>query len=849
MQRPTFTVVKSAIDSTFEQDPVAQACSEQNAALEHKHSLETPYPAAIAQLQSYQSGKDGFVSAALMGLLDELQLDEGLDFVHEYTQTIGKNYHWHIDLIANEARQSQLASSALATVGTLFPLHGWQTPLTTGAAIEHPSAESNTAPTPAAAPFVYHLRPKGFSAQKTPESFAAVNAAVKPSQDRASPFGVMNDVPSIDTAWLPAPVNYPSWPLTVPFDGFLPADTHIRVTIGLRAVTLTHTQQTQLHGVLRKLESSHFSVFESDAIISPYSASPHLVKDAVRTAKEWLRNPSGIRYHCTLDSSCALTPAQLTLIGRDVFGKVGFTATTLREFGHTLEVSANAAALGSLADNLLDLGDCAKLTQSLPAISTSLNVLERAGIPQHYAPAAVLPAQTGSYIGQLLSGKTRHPVCLDLASRSSHTMIVGASGSGKSTLMCQLIAQDMQAGNGLLLLDPHGDLVEQALRLVPPHRAHDVLLIDLESDTYIANLNPLAGIKGNVQHAQFVVNEISTMIDQLIEEKDTTGPLCRAYLKNLMLITAWIPARDGTFYDCLRMIEDADLRDYYLSKCKDDALKLFWSNAKATRSEYSGIKEWIPFLSARLSVMTQNPVLKRLLNCPAPPLNLAKAMAEQKIVLFKLSKSVLQDQEAQLTGTLILMQVYAAAMQRSRLPVGERKPFGVYVDETQTFATASFPRMLAETRKMGVGLTMAFQNLRQLTIGSGAGKGSSNALMDAVLANTANKLLMRSSAPADLEALQTVYKPIFEAKHLSGLANFTAIAQLMSNNSVLPPVALAIAPPPAVVNNSQVASQIAELAMQAAGYSVRAVNEALMDTMDIKPEELGVPVTAELDYD
>jgi Helicase HerA, central domain len=796
----------------------------------------------IAELTSYQAGQDGILLNGLQAFMGQLETGEGLDFVHNFVDGVEKNYSLKLGLMAHVRRQAELAKRIQQLCPCLFPYHGWSN-LANSIGVSKDCEKSvhvlrdlsgeSSLSGKQNLEFSYVLNPKGFKAQRLPTSTGYIqsgNQSAMKKQRTINTYTALHGQPSIDMALLPSPQHFPNWALTTPFDDFIEPNAAIRITAGFRKKELTAAQQTQLHSVLRKLESGNFSLFEPNAIVSPYSASPHLVKEMLRLLRDWLRYPQGLSYRCKVESSVALTDLQVDQIGCDFFGKQAFS---ISDSSHTA-ASVNLSSYDIDNDNFLDLGAWAKLSQGLPAFMTSSNILQKSGFARHYAPATVLPVQQGHFVGTLLSGRTAHPVCLEPSSRSSHTMITGASGTGKSNLICQLIEQDMADGYGLMLIDPHGDLIADVLRLVPDNRADDVLLIDIESKEYAASINPMAGMKNNALQAQFVVNEVIAMFEQVVENSDTSGPMGRAYLKQTMLLAAHVPLRDATFLDCLRIVEDTDYRDYLLSKCKDKEIHRFWATATATRSDTTGLREWLPYLSARFNILTQNPVMKRLLCCPTSTLDISACLESKKIVLFKLSKSVLQEQEVQMLGTTLLMQIYAAAMKRAALSPSLRVPFSLYIDEMQTFANASFPRLLAETRKMNLGLTMAFQNLRQLAVSGGSAHTSSQVLLDAVLANTANKFVFRSAAPSDLEALASVYKPVFESAHVATLANFTAIAQLMKNNTLLPAVAVAIAPPKPSLACDSVSRLLSESAQRRCGQTIHEANLLLNNTYDLE---------------
>jgi len=478
--------------------------------------------------------------------------------------------------------------------------------------------------------------------------------------------------------------------------------------------------------------------------------------------------------------------------------------------------------------------------QGIPAIMPGQIQLPTLGVPRHYPEPHVTPPQVGTVLGTTVCGQRSSAVALPVESRSRHVTLLGATGSGKSSLLKQMVVADIadpQRRCGVGLIDPHGDLVEGVLAMIPPERADDVVLIDIGDMESSACLNPLEGMQDDPILAQYVVGEIMSLIDMLFETKDSTGPQKRNCLRNLFHLAASTPGRHGTFLDALRILENSDYCDYLLSKCKDRNVVDFWGKFRKTRSSDNGFGEWLPYLMAPIAPFTTSPIMKRLLSRPDSTIDLAQAMRDKKIVLFNLDKSVLQDTEAQVLGSLILMKFFSATLGRARLPADQRPPFHLYVDEFQSFATDSVPRMFSEARKFGLCLTTANQSLGQLQ----NRWGRSN-IAESILANTATKFLFRLG-PSDMDTLQPYYKPQFGEETMANLPDFHAVACMSDHNRPLPPFVLRaslVTPDP---HSHVPAEDLRNLSRQRCAVPTDQANKELIKLFDLSAESLAVRAT------
>lgn len=586
---------------------------------------------------------------------------------------------------------------------------------------------------------------------------------------------LMNSDRKQDRQILPFPAELPSWAYSAPFDEplCLPASTEIIIRI--HGFSLDNETCQSLHRTLFRIQGGNLVVFHPASPIAEYSIATQMQESTSDLLRRWLQHPSGFAVDCVVKSSEPLSDAAQKRIVGDVFGKRPFQR--VRSFEDSLP-----QALASP-----EFAWAITRGQGLPALMPAQSVLAALAIPRHYPAPTVTPPSSGALLGTTVCGRRSSAVRLPFASRSRHVAVFGATGSGKSSLFTQMMAADIADPDrqcGIGLIDPHGTLYQNVLEMIPAERADDVILVDTSDPMSTACLNPLEGMKDDPLHASFVVSELMSLIENLFEGQDTTGPMLRNNLRNLLLLTAGTPGRHSCIFDAVRVLEDTDYAEYLMSKCEDRNVKEYWAKFMKTKGTEHGYAEWAPYMMARLLPFTASPIMKRLINRPDSSIDLGQAMRDKKIVLFNLNKGVLNETECQVLGSLILTKFFAAALGRARLPEQQRTPFHLYVDEFASFANDATPRLFSEARKFGLCLNVAFQSLSQLE----NRWGRSN-VATSVLANTATKFMMRLG-PADVSILAPYFYPQFDSAAMLTLPDFHAVACMTDNNRPIPPFVL-----------------------------------------------------------
>lgn len=293
------------------------------------------------------------------------------------------------------------------------------------------------------------------------------------------------------------------------------------------------------------------------------------------------------------------------------------------------------------------------------------------------------------------------------AERLRHVLVVGATGSGKTSWLRALTLRDLVLRRGLLLLDPHGDLVDDVLALVPRHRKNDVVLVDPHR-TDCPALNPLRGMSDETRDLK--VSAIVATIRKLFDGA-FWGPRSEHLLRNVLLALAEV--RGATLLDAQRMLVDEAHRAWVLRQVSDPIVLAFWTR------EFPGYgRQLAPEVTAplqnKLGALLATRVLRDVLTKTRPRFDAARAMARGAVVLARLSKGELGETAAYFLGGTILGAFQAAIMARAALPPSERSIFAITIDEATSLPMVVLRELLAEGRKYGAALTIATQSLAAL---------------------------------------------------------------------------------------------------------------------------------------
>jgi len=350
--------------------------------------------------------------------------------------------------------------------------------------------------------------------------------------------------------------------------------------------------------------------------------------------------------------------------------------------------------------------------------------------------------------------------------RLRHAFIVGKTGNGKSTVLLNAIHSDMNEGNGVAVIDPHGDLADSVLAAVPSHRTNDVIVIDPSDTDFPVSINPLDVERGL---AHIACDGMVSTFDKVFGT-GTHTPQLHDILWNTVL--ALMLAGDCTLLDILRMFADDDsYRGDVLSRVDDPVVLHWWESEFPLLKARQGTRDGDPFASLKnkLRQLLTTPVIRHMVCQPESRIDFREAMDLGKIIIVNLSKGKLGERTSSFLGSLIVSKLQLDAMSRADIAEENRRPFYLYVDEFHNFATSSFASILSEARKFKLGLCMATQYLDQI---------DDRETLHAVFGNVGSMLVF-AVGPNDAEVLAEQLSGDVTAADLIALPKYHAYVRLM----------------------------------------------------------------------
>lgn len=407
---------------------------------------------------------------------------------------------------------------------------------------------------------------------------------------------------------------------------------------------------------------------------------------------------------------------------------------------------------------------------SLPGLSL--------GSTKALAPVSDIP-RLGRVVMQATFPGMERPLALSLPDSLRHLHVIGPTGVGKSTLLLGLITQDMQAGRGIIVVDPKGDLVADVLDRVPAERTGDVVVIDPADEERPVGLNLLARPSDS---PELVVDQVVSIIHDLY--RDAWGPRTDDILRAALLTLVGVPGM--TMTEIPLLLTDRGFRGPLVRRLNDPvALGPFWgwydglSDGERTQAIGPVMNKLRTFLLRRR--------LRNMLGQAEPAFDFDQALSARNIVLVPLTKGLLGEEAAALLGSLVVTRLWQAVQGRAGLDISERPATFAYIDEFQDYLhlPVGVESMLAQARSLGLGLTLAHQHLGQLPA----------SVREAVLANARNRVIFQVAAN-DAHVLTRELVPEVKATDLQGLGRFEVLAQLSAGGQGMRPVTGTTMPAP-----------------------------------------------------
>ena len=371
-------------------------------------------------------------------------------------------------------------------------------------------------------------------------------------------------------------------------------------------------------------------------------------------------------------------------------------------------------------------------------------------------------------------GNSKTLIGLTEDERRRHMYILGATGTGKSTMLLSMINSDIQNGKGLAVVDPHGDLIEEILNVIPEERIKDVLYFNPDDIAYPMGINLLELSKGlseedSLREREYITESIISLFHKIYTEK-YSGPRMEYILRNT-IHTAFL-VEGATLFTVYKLLINTPFRKTVVKKITDENLKDFWKYEFAKAGDYQKVKMISP-ITNKIGRFLFSPTAKRILEQEKSTINFEEIMNEGKILLCNLSKGKLGEDTSKVFGVVVMAKLQLAALKRARMKQEDRKDFYLYVDEFQNFATPAFAQILSEARKYRLGAILAHQTTSQL---------EDKSLVNITLANTGTVICFRTANPEDESAILPQFRPYVEQGEIAGLPSYRFFMRLGALN-------------------------------------------------------------------
>jgi hypothetical protein len=358
-----------------------------------------------------------------------------------------------------------------------------------------------------------------------------------------------------------------------------------------------------------------------------------------------------------------------------------------------------------------------------------------------------------------------------------HMYIVGKTGTGKSVFLSNMIISDMKAGNGLCLLDPHGELVDAVLEHIPTNRINDVILFDVADSDFPIGFNLLQAETEDGKN--LIASGVVTTFKRLFGT--SRGPRLEYILRNVVLSLVDYP--NATLMHILRLLTDKNFREEVITNIKDTVVLKFRTNEFAKWNDKQR-EEAVGPITNKVGQFLSSKLVRNIFGQPRTKLNMRKAMDEGKIILVNLSKGRIGEDNANMIGSLLVTKIQIDAMSRADIPAHMRRDFYLYIDEFQNFASESFVTVLSEARKYKLSLIVANQYTSQLL----------PEIKDAIFGNVGTTISF-TVGKDDADVIAGQFKGMVAVNDLISLPKYTTYTRLMVDGISSDPFSMKTLPP------------------------------------------------------
>jgi Helicase HerA, central domain/TraM recognition site of TraD and TraG len=387
-------------------------------------------------------------------------------------------------------------------------------------------------------------------------------------------------------------------------------------------------------------------------------------------------------------------------------------------------------------------------------------------------------------IGKASSGAVTKDVYLKTEDRLRHIYALGGTGTGKSEMMGHVILEDIAMGNGVCVVDPHGELIDNLMLRIPREHMDRVVLFSPSISDFPIGLNMLEVDPLKPTEKTLVIDTLFSIWDKLYDLKATGGPMFEQYMKNALRLIMSHPESGSTLMEVQKVLTDEDYRTFKLAMCDDPEVVDFWEKVASQAGGDSSLENMVPYFISKLAPFVTNDFLRPIIGQQKSSINFRMAMDNKKILLLKLEKSLIGESASYLLGMVIIGNMLRAGMGRAdgkryledgtteEILPNERIPFFVYIDEMQNFLFDAIPQALEEIRKYKVGFYLAHQFVKQVI-----SKGDER-IKDSIMNNCANKMIYRIGAD-DAKYLEPFFSPTLTAEDLMNPEKYTINTRIL----------------------------------------------------------------------
>ena len=345
--------------------------------------------------------------------------------------------------------------------------------------------------------------------------------------------------------------------------------------------------------------------------------------------------------------------------------------------------------------------------------------------------------------------------------RRRHMYLIGKTGMGKSTILENMIIDDIMAGHGVGVVDPHGDLAEKIIQFIPDERIKDVIYFNPSDIEFPIAFNVVEQVEPHLRH--LVASGLIGVFQKLWA--DSWGPRLEYSLRNAILAILDYP--NSTLLGVVRILSDKNFRKKVVTNIKDPVVKAFWEKEFASYADKFASEAVSP-IQNKVGQFLSTSFMRNIVGQTESALDMRKIMDENKILLMNLSKGRIGEDNSALLGAMMITKIQMAAMSRVNIEEKDRNDFYLYIDEFQNFSTDSFANILSEARKYRLCLIMAHQYIEQLT----------DTVKAAVFGNVGTMIVFRVGA-TDAEELVKEFTPVFTEEDIVNLPKYEMYLKLM----------------------------------------------------------------------